>query len=412
MGISITVEPNNKKKANGMISLMLRLTIDRKLKRHNLGIEIRSLNQLNRKPKENSFGEKEWIKSGNNKETFNAIIKAKIDRVYENRQNILEEHGREGTHEELFDFSSRTRQVSEYLNEFLSSIPNQATKKSRKYRYATFTNWLKDNHQSRTNMDTISPEVVTKYKTYLINTKGLKSTTTHSHFKELRTAFNEAVKLGYIKSNPFNLIEVKKGKHRLKETLTIKQVEALEELNLQNKPKLSLTRDAFLFSFYVAGIRCKDVLTAKWSDIKDDRITITANKTGKVVSVLLHQKLISLLDKYKFRRNKNSFIFPFCDGFEKTKIEDTKFFKHRESKHTLLNKDLKVLAELIGVEINLTMHSSRHSFASWLKEAQNKDTSTIQTLLGHSTEAQTLAYLRTISHDMAELTEEIYSHTG
>lgn len=412
MGLSITVEANNKKKSNGMISLMLRLTIDRKLKRHNLGIEIRSIQQLNKKPKENSFGEKEWIKSGNNKDTFNATIKAKIDRVYENRQRILEEHGREATHEELLDFSSRTKLVSTYLNDFLSTVPNFATRKSRKYRYETFINWLSEHQPSRTNMDTISAEVVNSYKSYLINKRGLKSTTTHSHFKELRTAFNEAVKLGYIKTNPFNLVEVKKGKHKLKETLTIEQVQALEQLNLDKKPKLALTRDAFLFSFYVAGLRCKDVLTAKWSDIKEDRITIVANKTEKVVSVLLHQKLILLLDKYKFRKKSNSFIFPFCDGFENTKVEDTTFAKHRESKHTLLNKYLKVLATLIGTEINLSMHSSRHSFASWLKQAHNKDTSTIQTLLGHSTEAQTLAYLRTISHDMAELTQEIYSSTG
>ena len=55
----------------------------------------------------------------------------------------------------------------------------------------------------------------------------------------------------------------------------------------------------WLFSFYLAGIRISDVLSIKWSECIDGRLTYRMGKNKKVVSLKLPEKAAAILEKYK-----------------------------------------------------------------------------------------------------------------
>jgi len=63
-----------------------------------------------------------------------------------------------------------------------------------------------------------------------------------------------------------------------------------------------IAKDAFLFSFYAAGMRSSDVLQLRWSDIKEDRIIYSqqkkADSDGAELSIPLNQFTRDILERY------------------------------------------------------------------------------------------------------------------
>ena len=92
--------------------------------------------------------------------------------------------------------------------------------------------------------------------------------------------------------------------------MTIGEVQNIENLdNLSKREKH--TRNVWLFSFYLAGIRVGDVLKIRWSDIYDGRIHYRMNKNSKLVSLKLPDKLGQIFDFYKEdQQYSKDFIFP------------------------------------------------------------------------------------------------------
>ena len=65
------------------------------------------------------------------------------------------------------------------------------------------------------------------------------------------------------------------------------------------------------------------------------------------------------------------------------------------SKNTIVNKNLKILADMIGFDGNLTFHIARHSFAD-ISRKKGVNVYDISKLLGHSSISITEQYLRSI----------------
>jgi len=70
--------------------------------------------------------------------------------------------------------------------------------------------------------------------------------------------------------------------------------------------------NAFLFSFYNAGIRVSDLVMLKWGNIQNGKLVYTMFKTNRVHTLILKNRPLAILDLYRGEDNKkDDYIFPF-----------------------------------------------------------------------------------------------------
>ena len=120
-----------------------------------------------------------------------------------------------------------------------------------------------------------------------------------------------------------------------------------------------------MLSFYFAGMRAADVLQLKWEDLRDSRLYYVMGKNNKPGSLKVPDKAQEILDRYATSREPgDKYIFPYLEGFEH--ISDPFLLKKRIAK-IISNCDKalkKYVAPAAGLTRKLSLHLSRHTFAS------------------------------------------------
>jgi integrase len=180
---------------------------------------------------------------------------------------------------------------------------------------------------------------------------------------------------------------------------------AIEQLDLTVGSKEWHTRNVWLLSFYLAGIRVADVLETKWEDIQDGRLRYRMNKNQKVVSLKIPDKVLVILSYYEPYRALNSgYVFP-----------ELKDVNEKDSKAVLaairnanktLNKYLKRIAKLAKINKNITMHISRHTFGNI--SGDKISVQMLQKLYRHSSITTTVNYLANfISKDIDDALDAV-----
>ena len=234
----------------------------------------------------------------------------------------------------------------------------------------------------------LSKEWVEKYTSYRISKKKHVNTIK----KDLSLLSGVLLQVeDYPGKNYFKLANARfKAQETGKEKLTLEQVHTIENIKLFGRDDLA--RDIFLFSFYTHGMRFGDVAMLKLVSIKEDRLKYKMGKNAKLKEIILHDKLKVLIEKYKHNK---PYLFPAL-------LEEPKdaWVKHRLIGNALspINLSLKRVAYISGIEINLTSHVARHSFA-YLSLKRGVDRSILKDALNHSSYKTTETYLKSLSED-------------
>jgi integrase len=235
----------------------------------------------------------------------------------------------------------------------------------------------------------IDPGFLANFQAFLLK-DGLSQTSIHGYHSKIRALFNKAIREGVIEMSvsPFPNFKLKQGRPS-KDRLTESEIAKLEEVDLNPLTLMDNVRNAFLFSFYNAGIRISDILLLTWDNIQEDRITYTMYKTSKPHSLKLKPKPLAILEKYKGRGE--SYIFPF---FSDRYDYSDPMFMHNQigAKTALINKYLKELAKKAGITKKITTHTARHSFADIARQ-KTDNLYNLSKTLGHSSLKVTEAYL-------------------
>jgi integrase/recombinase XerD len=275
--------------------------------------------------------------------------------------------------------------VEEHIKELEKSKSIGTFKK-----YTAVLNSIKEFHETDSLMfDEITQLFLNKYQTFLLD-NGKQQTTVHGYFSKIRTLFNKAASHGLIdfSSNPFLTFKLKQGKPS-KDRLNEEEITKIEKLELPAETLIWHVKNAFLFSFYNAGIRISDILMLTWDNIQDGRLVYKMYKTGKPHSLLLKEKPLAILEFYKERGE--SFIFPFLE--DRYNYSDALFLHNQiGSKTALINSYLKDIAEKAGINKNITTHTARHSFAD-IARKKTDNLYNLSKALGHSSLKVTEAYL-------------------
>jgi integrase/recombinase XerD len=148
------------------------------------------------------------------------------------------------------------------------------------------------------------------------------------------------------------------------------------------------------------GIPFADLAQLKLSNIIEGRIYYQRQKTDKPYDIKITPEIQSLLNEYIIGKVKEDFIFPIIKSND---LQNQ--YNEVEGARKRYNKKLKKIAELCGIEENLTSYVSRHSFATRAKNL-GVPIATISDMLGHADTKTTEIYLDSLQSDIMDEAHE------
>jgi len=428
MAKSFNLEVQKKPNSKGMFPVYIRITENRKHKRIKTSVELNKYSDWNPKAKD----DKHIRQSELNSAKWNQILVEELE--------SLRDINRESANSSIDTLKQdyKKRDVSESFLEFAKSKVEESRPSLSigTYRhYLALLNKIESYLEKIGKNDICFVDVnlsfIKGFESYLgqvenqrENGRTLERCTIASNLKSLRRLVNDAVKEDKINinDNPFLKFTIKAGDETKKEKLEMAELQKIIELILEKDSALWHTRNAFLFSFYCAGIRAGDILQLRWENVKGGRLNYRMGKNGKIRNYELVTDAEKILDDYRHGNNKDSdYIFPFLDSNSSYAIESYKcnenmsetnkqiLFNQISSRNVILNKNLKKIAEMVGIDKNISFHVSRHTFANYAMK-QNISPKIIQGLLGHHSIKTTEGYMGNFSNaESDKALEQIFS---
>ncbi|MBF0651511.1 site-specific integrase [Dysgonomonas sp. GY75] len=186
----------------------------------------------------------------------------------------------------------------------------------------------------------ITEKFINEYRQYMLYTLGNNENTAGKSLRVLRTFVNISIRFGYIKSNPFQYISIKKVDGK-RDFLSIDELNKLTDYYLKNNLLKPIDKDIlgyFLFACYT-GLRYSDLKTFSKDSIVNDSIHLRMHKTGYLVNIPLSTKAKMFIPDSP--SNSNRVFRIYCNK--------------------VTNKVLKKTGVQLGLNKNLTCHCGRHS---------------------------------------------------
>lgn len=386
----------NKKNKDGLYPLYIRVTKDRVTRFLALGITLREdqWDEVEKKVKRNY----------KNSTRVNHLIAKRIE-VLSGKAVDWEIANKSIKHKSIKreinknSDESFTRYFDEYLKRLraakkLGTLDKALATYSKLHTYANSDNLL---------FRDIDVEFLKSIEIYFRVELENRINTIHGNLKMMRKLFNDAVSEELIpyELNPFPKYKLKTEKTN-KEYLTEAEIVKLEECDLTGKTRLDDTRKMFLFACNAGGIRVSDLLQLKWKQFTGTHVAFVQQKTNDQNAIKLPVKALEILESYKgiTDGDTNNYIFPFLHN----DIHPDKIFDAISSNTAYANKNLKDIAKLAEIEKKLSMHVSRHT---WATRALRKGMriENVSKLMGHSSIKTTQVYTKIVNVELDKAME-------
>lgn len=325
---------------DGKHAIRIRSTVKRKVSYYSTGISVL----------ENQFRNKEIVNHPN-KNLLNASIRSKMNEI---EKGVLEGSLNIKTDANFYQFCENK----------IEQQKSQDSLGTYRHKLAYLTKLKK--FKSRLQFSEINPSFMLDYENFC-REKGNKPTTVWSSIKFIRTMVNAGLNDGVITGNPLRKFKGQSYVNPERSFLTDEEIERIEKFAATSKREtLVKVANWFLFGCYT-GLRYADVKNFDKSKIVGERIILRTEKKKTDVSIKLHEKLRSVLDK----------------------IEPGVFTNQK------MNEYLKIIAEKCEIDKSVTCHTSRHSFAVyWLTKGGSIES--LSKILGHSSIKTTQIYGKVI----------------
>ena len=216
--------------------------------------------------------------------------------------------------------------------------------------------------------------------------KPMCNNTAMKHLCRLRKLINLAIKLEWIDRSPFRSFSLRYDQ-RERGFLSTEQLQAIEEMDFKTQ-RLSQVRDMFIFSCYT-GISFCDIMKLKTDNVSIGIdgyrwIVFKRQKTATSVKIPLFDKADAILNNYLAlgKEKKSEYCFPRISN-QKTNIY------------------LKEVADHCGLDLNLTFHMARHTFATTITLSNGLPIETVSKLLGHTKIATTQIYAKVVEEKIS-----------
>ena len=233
----------------------------------------------------------------------------------------------------------------------------------------------------------LNHQFITNFEFYLKSEENIDHNTTMRYIRNVKKIINDSVRNEWLTRNPFDGFKCSLKK-------VDRDILSMEEINLiQQKdfriPRLAQVKDLFIFSCYT-GLAYVDVMKLTPLNLAigidgESWLMTHRQKTEESVKIPLLPEAIEIIKKYKKHPDviHSGGILP--------RMSNQK-----------LNSYLKEIADLCGINKNLTFHLARHTFATTITLANGVPMETVSKLLGHSSIKTTQIYAKVIEKKVSE----------
>jgi site-specific recombinase XerD len=231
------------------------------------------------------------------------------------------------------------------------------------YIYNHLEEFLKSKSLAKLELKELKLNLLYDFEYFLKAKKGNKQITVNKTLQRFKKVIKQAQIEGFIDRDPFLGYKVKKIN---KQIVYLKQSELkkLEEHKFGNY-RLEKVRDCFVLCCYT-GLAYNEMSRLKSKHLQTNGgvnwIIIDRTKTEKTLEIPLLKKAENLISKYTFDK-----------VLELPVVSNQRF-----------NSYLKEIAEIVGIEKNLTHHVARKTFATTVLLENNIPIEIVSHVLGHS----------------------------
>lgn len=287
------------------------------------------------------------------------------------------------------------------LDEFLENIQSNNYSAETVYNYErdliTFENFLTDD--IKTPFAKLNKRSIIKYKAYLSSTsrhtasddKGLKQLSSYSInriLSALRSYLKFLIDVDYktpITADAVKLLKTEKKSGQVPDMRElIKLIEAPNKF--EKDPAIAMRNRAMLETLFATGMRISELLSLKREQLDQSGRIYIIGKGKKQRFVYLTPRAMKYIGAYlKSRTDDAPYLFIPYRGRNNPD-------KHKKISTNYLQYKIKRYRELLSINIPISAHSIRHSFATYLAE-NGANPAAIQILLGHESLDTTTRYV-------------------
>ena len=384
-----------KKYKEGEMPIYLRITVDGIAKETSIGRQCEP-DKWNARAGRAS-GIKENVKS------LNAYLDTIQTKIYEGRRRLLEKdeiitsdslkNFLKGTGDKpktiIAIFQQHNNQMKSLVGKDFAPATLERYKKSLDHT-TSFMEWKYG--VSDMDIRKMDFEFVSQFEFWLKTFRNCNHNTTIKYIANFRKIVNHCIRSGWLEKDPFVGFKMTK-KEVIPEFLTEYEVVVLGEKKFSSE-RLTQVRDIFLFCCYT-GLAFADVKKLKISEIGvgvdgNKWIFTRRKKTDTISRIPLLPMALEIIDQY---RNNTA-----CINTEKVLpvLSNQKY-----------NEYLKEIANICGINKNMTTHTARHTFATTITLSNGVPMESVSKMLGHKNLKTTQHYAkvldRKISDDMIQL---------
>ena len=252
----------------------------------------------------------------------------------------------------------------------------ERTQSTKRIIWNKFLSWIAAEYSEVENLNDVSRDICDRYLTLL---KEKSSSTFNNHKNTMSGIWHVLTVKAGLTENPWRLFKGAENKSVRHRSFSV------DEMKLILKNTIGFWHDAVIVSYY-SGLRFKDVVYLKRSQVKTDFIELIPSKTqrkGKDVRIFIHPDLRKVLDRLLALNPSEQYLFP--EAVSSYNNSDFQSF---------FGNILRTLNIADNDEGNVGFHSLRHSFVTAAEEI-GIDRKVISGIVGHGSTSMTGHY----SHD-------------
>lgn len=226
-------------------------------------------------------------------------------------------------------------------------------------------------------------QFITSFEHYLKVTAQCQHNSAMKHVKALKKIMGIALNEGLVKTNPFVKYKIS-IRHVNKDFLTEAEINLLAEKNIE-VARVAIVRDLFLFQC-LTGLAYSDLAKLTPDDIRnhvDGQLWVITDRTKTSVPchIPLMPMALKIIDRYEGHacRLRNGLLFPVPTNQK-------------------MNAYLKEVADLCGINKEMTTHMARHTFATTVTLSNGIPIESVSKMLGHRKLQSTQIYAKVLDN--------------
>lgn len=232
----------------------------------------------------------------------------------------------------------------------------------------------------------IDSRMIEDFEAFLRSKHNVRNTVSF-YLRTFRTMYRKAIASGLCESEA-SFKNVYTGFDRTrKRAVSLEWIRTISRIKL-TASSLCFARDMFMFSFYMRGMPFVDMAYLKKTDLKGGFICYRRRKTGSMLVIQWERQMQAIVQRYSSLTGDSPYLLPILisgrDDYSSYRIVER-----------CVNRNLKRIGEMIGLNVPLTTYVARHSWASVARNMQIP-VSVISEGLGHDSERTTQVYLSSL----------------